>query len=78
MIHNMEQAADAHRLLLAAVEPPLLPVVQLHQPVATTSYSAPECDGCDFSGYDGERPDWPCRTIQLINQHSHVGVAALS
>lgn len=25
-----------------------------------------ECDGCDFSGYEGDRPAWPCRTIETV------------
>lgn len=25
-----------------------------------------ECTGCDFAGYEGEPPEWPCRTVDLI------------
>lgn len=24
------------------------------------------CSGCDFGGYEGEEPSWPCRTAELV------------
>jgi hypothetical protein len=24
------------------------------------------CKGCDWGGYEGEAPDWPCRTWRLL------------
>jgi hypothetical protein len=24
------------------------------------------CEGDDFGGYDGERPEWPCRTVEAV------------
>ena len=32
-----------------------------------------ECDGCDFAGYEGDRPQWPCRTVIAVA--GAVGVA---
>lgn len=28
-----------------------------------------ECEGCDYSGIEGEPPDWPCRTFALLAEH---------
>lgn len=28
-----------------------------------------ECQGCDFSGGEGEPPEWPCRTVALLAEH---------
>lgn len=25
-----------------------------------------QCAGCDYSGYEGEPPGWPCRTIEAV------------
>src|SRR6478752_1978539 len=36
------------------------PVLQLHK--KDGSY----CEGCDYGGYEGEPPEWPCRTVLLI------------
>lgn len=40
-------------------------LLQLHAPERTfeTFYT---CRGCDFSGYDAEAPEWPCRTYSLL------------
>lgn len=37
------------------------PIMQLH-----SQNSHGECQGCDYSGMEGEPPDWPCRTVALI------------
>lgn len=37
------------------------PVLELHWP-----NDRKECVGCDFSGYEGEPPSWPCRTWNLV------------
>lgn len=29
-----------------------------------------ECSGCDYSGYESEPPEWPCRTIEAL-AHAH-------
>ena len=30
------------------------------------------CEGCDFSGYEGDPPDWPCRTVDLIAERHGI------
>ena len=47
--------------LLATAEGTLKAIVELH---SVTKYD--ECSGCDFGGWEGEEPAWPCRTINLI------------
>lgn len=39
-------------------------VLDLHKPDLEADY--PDCPGCDVSGYEGEQPDWPCRTVRLL------------
>lgn len=39
-------------------------LVDLHSP---NDYG--ECGGCDFGGYEGEPPTWPCRTVALLAEH---------
>jgi hypothetical protein len=46
-------------------------VIELHKPQDTWSSGVivlgpALCFGCDFDGYDGEHPEWPCRTIEAI------------
>jgi hypothetical protein len=31
----------------------------IHGPLAV-------CDGCDMDGFEAERPEWPCRTINTL------------
>lgn len=31
-----------------------------------------ECLGCDSSGYEAERPEWPCRTVDAIAEHHGI------
>ena len=33
---------------------------------------ANECRGCDFAGYEGEPPPWPCRTVEAIAAHHGI------
>ena len=40
-------------------------MLDLHSFDRTKRY-AQECEGCDFSGFEGEPPAWPCRTVDLI------------
>lgn len=40
-------------------------IVALHKPTRAVS-DYPECDGCEYGGYDGDRPEWPCRTILTL------------
>ena len=54
-----ERAALLVRLGHAHTE--LRPIIALHTPDKWG-----ECQGCDYGGYEGEKPDWPCSTIDLI------------
>lgn len=47
--------------LLAKATGPVKAIVELH---SVDKYD--ECQGCDFGGYEGDKPGWPCRTIDLI------------
>lgn len=31
-----------------------------------------ECEGCDWSGGEGEPPSWPCRTVELICERAAI------
>lgn len=61
-----------HAQLLAAIDgrtnPALRAVVELHKPKNRYAPDRPwwQCEGDEFSGYDGEPPDWPCETIVAI------------
>lgn len=47
--------------LLATATGTVKAIVELHSP---TTYD--DCQGCDFGGWEGDSPAWPCRTIDLI------------
>lgn len=49
---------------------PTKSLVALHGPVA--EYGHDICEGCDYSGYEGEPPEWPCRTIETIANHYRI------
>lgn len=51
----------------AAGNAPVLAVLDLHKPHIDGGYR--ECDGCDFTGYEAERPSYPCRTVTLLAEH---------
>jgi hypothetical protein len=66
-----------YRALLAATDGVVREIVELHGPkpyhVRTDgSVAWWECRGCEFSGYDGEPPVWPCETTELIADRSGV------
>ncbi len=62
---------DAARELLAAITDPLArAILDLHH---SETIKNPECEGCDFGGYEGEPPAWPCRTVMAIA--AHYGIA---
>jgi hypothetical protein len=46
--------------LAAVIDPVARAVLDLHEPHTWG------CAGCDFSGYDGEAPEWPCRTVEAV------------
>lgn len=54
-----------HAAAVAASDPALLPILELHKPVFS-SWGSAVCHGCDFGGYEGESPEWPCRTWDLV------------
>lgn len=66
---ELEKALEAHadRLSAASEAGDQLSyrMLQLHAPERTfeTFYT---CRGCDFSGFDGEAPEWPCRTYAVL------------
>ncbi|TDD37854.1 hypothetical protein E1287_07295 [Actinomadura sp. KC06] len=33
------------------------------------------CQGDDIDGYEAERPDWPCRTVEAIAAHYSIPLA---
>lgn len=56
------------RTALTALDDPLARLVlHLH-----SENERGECDGCDFDGYEAERPDWPCRTVEVIAAHHGI------
>jgi hypothetical protein len=58
-----------HDALIADAPPLLVPILNLHAPRYYTSSSSDAiCTGCDFAGYEGESPDYPCRTYELVKQ----------
>lgn len=46
-------------------------ILDLHSCDTGADWS-PECAGCDFSGYEGEPPEWPCRTILALAEHHGI------
>jgi hypothetical protein len=57
--------ADQHALLLASATGLHRAVLEMHGPVLEPAYHWPVCNGCDFDGYEGEPPEWPCSTYIL-------------
>jgi len=47
-------------------------VLDLHAFDRSNRYGWHACEGCDFSGYEGDPPDWPCRTVELIAGHHGI------
>jgi hypothetical protein len=62
--------ADAYGRLLDAVSPEGRLVLELHE--ADDSEYLRACQGCDFSGGEGEPPDWPCRTVLALAEHHGI------
>lgn len=66
---ELEKALDEHADRLAeayrAEDRLTYRLLQLHAPERNfeTFFT---CCGCDFSGFDGEAPEWPCRTYSLL------------
>jgi hypothetical protein len=49
--------------LAGIVEEPARTILDLH------CEERGECQGCDFGGYEGEPPDWPCTTVVTVARH---------
>ena len=66
-----EAAQPAFRVALAdleqVTEPWAVALLALHH--RDDNRYTPQCRGCDWSGYEGEPPDWPCRTVDVIAEH---------
>lgn len=57
---------------LAAITDPLTrAVLDLHE-----EHEDGTCWGDDIDGYEAERPDWPCRTIEVIAAHYGIPLEA--
>jgi hypothetical protein len=52
-------------------EPHWRAILDLHTP---SPYDHPECQGCDVEGYEGEQPEWPCRTVRLVAEKCGIHV----
>lgn len=52
-----------HQEVCAGLSRKLRAVAELHAP---DDPSMPRCRGCDFGGYEGGAPEWPCRTYTLV------------
>lgn len=60
-----EDETRAAREALAAVQSPLArAVLDLHAPDGGSFFVS--CTGCDYGGYEGEPPAYPCRTVELV------------
>lgn len=48
-------------------------ILELHAPDLDAEYGS-DCLGCDVAGYDGEQPEWPCRTIDLVAAQNGISL----
>ncbi|WP_395109798.1 hypothetical protein [Actinomadura sp. SCN-SB] len=65
-----EQRLEAARRALAEISDPLTrAILDLH-----AEDERHECAGDDFDGYESERPDWPCRTVEVVAAHHGIGL----
>lgn len=63
---------EAARDALAAITEPLARMVlDLH-----AINDSDECSGCDYAGWEGEAPEWPCRTVRAISERYEVTLPA--
>ncbi|MFJ1765050.1 hypothetical protein ACIOD2_32315 [Amycolatopsis sp. NPDC088138] len=60
-----EAHEDARHAELLAAGGLAQAVAELHSPDDRR-----ECGGCDFDGYEAERPEWPCRTWTLLDEQA--------
>jgi hypothetical protein len=59
--------AVAREQLAGIVEEPARTILDLHR-----ENERGECEGCDFGGYEAERPYWPCITVRTIARHYRI------
>lgn len=68
--HRNDVAAQSYAALLARLNGTARAVAELHAPKVFDASMISEgwtgCRGCDYSGWEGEPPPWPCRTIKLL------------
>ena len=57
----------------AITDPTARAVLELHTRDRDSAHA--HCDGCDYSGYEGDSPDWPCRTVDLIAQLNNIDLS---
>jgi hypothetical protein len=66
------RARELFRAALAEItDPTARAVLDLHSELPGMAGWS-DCEGCDFAGYDGDAPDWPCRTVRLIADRFHI------
>lgn len=46
-------------------------LLDLHSCDTEAEWTA-ECPGCDFTGWESEPPEWPCRTVALLAERHGV------
>lgn len=63
-----------HARLVEATDGALRAVVELHGPRLDLGIWW-QCRGCEFGGYDGEPPVWPCGTVTLIAEQLGVDLS---
>ena len=73
------RAPSAYAALLAAADPLVAELLELHgpKPFSTRSDGSVSwwiCEGCDVGGYAGEEPEWPCRTTRLAAERLGVSL----
>ena len=61
--------AEAKRRLAEVATPVAHLVLDLH-----SEDEHGDCAGCDFTGYEAERPEWPCRTVEAVAAHYGIGL----
>lgn len=59
----------------AVADPLARRVLDLHHREADTPWLTDwTCQGCDFLGYEGEPPYWPCSTVTTVCEHIGIDV----
>lgn len=52
-------------------------IAQLHTPHGwREGWLFAQCQGCDFGGFEGEMPDWPCRTALIVMEQHDLNTEA--